>query len=195
MNGYERRTKAKKEAVVSAARELFTARGIKDVGVGEIAAKAGVSQVTIYHYFNDKNALVKEILQFYLDKAIREYEDILVRDVPFPQKLKAALEREHDDEAEAARSHFSEYAWGDKALQEAFEEAAAEKSACLYRKFIGLGKKEGFIDVDIPDDAILAILFALIPVFHLPDSRKANGEYRKGVAKLLLYGLLGKETD
>ena len=44
MNGYEKRTQAKKEAILNVARELFTKRGIADVKISEIAAKANVSQ-------------------------------------------------------------------------------------------------------------------------------------------------------
>ena len=62
LNGYERRTKAKKESIVNAARKRFTTRGITDVSIKEIAAKANVSQVTIYNYFGSKNALQKKCL-------------------------------------------------------------------------------------------------------------------------------------
>ena len=62
LNGYERRTKAKKESIVNAARKLFTTRGITDVSIKEIAAKANVSQVTIYNIFGSKNALQKKCL-------------------------------------------------------------------------------------------------------------------------------------
>jgi AcrR family transcriptional regulator len=88
MNGYERRTEAKKKAIIDAARELFTERGVTDVGVGEIAAKAGVSQVSIYNYFGDKHTLAKEVLIAFLDKAIQEYEEILNREFPFRKNLR-----------------------------------------------------------------------------------------------------------
>ena len=113
MNGYERRTQAKKEAIISAAQELFSERGVTDVKVSEIAAKAHVSQVSIYNYFGNKNGLAREVLATYLDKAIKEYEDILGLDIPFSEKLKMIMAKKHDVVIEISRSHFSEYAWED----------------------------------------------------------------------------------
>ncbi|MFA7139378.1 MAG: TetR/AcrR family transcriptional regulator, partial [Bacteroidales bacterium] len=62
MNGYEKRTKLKKNSIISAAWKLFSERGITDVGINEIATLAKVSQVSIYNYFGNKNNLAKEVL-------------------------------------------------------------------------------------------------------------------------------------
>lgn len=194
MNGYERRTEAKKKAIIDAARELFTERGVTDVGVGEIAAKAGVSQVSIYNYFSDKHTLAKEVLIAFLDKAIQEYEEILNRGIPFSEKLEIVMAKKQDAVIGASRSHFSEYAWSDKVLQQVYWEAAAVKSAHIYLRFIDLGKKEGAIDERIPNDAILKYLYSSISILQEPEYLKTSGEYKLGIFKLFLYGLLGKET-
>ncbi len=194
MNGYERRTEAKKKAIIDAARELFTERGVTDVGVGEIAAKAGVSQVSIYNYFGDKHTLAKEVLIAFLDKAIQEYEEILNRGIPFSEKLEIVMAKKHDAVIGASRSHFSEYAWSDKVLQQVYWEAAAVKSAHIYLRFIDLGKKEGAIDERIPNDAILKYLYSSISILQEPEYLKTSDEYKLGIFKLFLYGLLGKEN-
>ncbi len=194
MNGYERRTEAKKKAIINAARELFTERGVTEVGVGEIAAKAHVSQVSIYNYFGDKNTLAKEVLIAFVDKAIQEYEEILNREIPFPEKLKIIMTRKQDAVIEASRSHFSEYAWRDKILRQVYWEAAAVKSNHIYLKFIELGKKEGAIDEHIPDDAILKYLYSSISIMQEPDYLKTSHEYKLGIFRLFLYGLLGKQS-
>jgi AcrR family transcriptional regulator len=194
MNGYERRTQAKKKAIIDAAMELFTRRGVSDVGVGEIAVKAHVSQVSIYNYFGDKHTLAKEVLVVILDKAIREYEEILEREIPFPEKLKIVMAKKHDAVIGASRSHFSEYAWSDKVLQQVYWEAAGIKSAHIYLRFIELGKKEGAIDKRIPNDAILKYLHSSISIMQEPDYLKTGDEYKLGIFRLFLYGLLGKEV-
>lgn len=193
MNGYERRTEAKKKAIINAAKELFTERGVTDVGVGEIAAKARVSQVSIYNYFGDKHALAKEALVVILDEAIREYEEILDREIPFQEKLKIVMAKKHNAVIEASRSHFSEYAWSDKALQQVYWGAAAIKSSHIYLKFIELGKKEGAIDERIPNDAILKYLYSSISIMQEPDYLKTSDEYKLGIFRLFLHGLLGNE--
>jgi AcrR family transcriptional regulator len=57
-----RRTQAERSAVtrqalVSAARALFAARGFSDVGTEEIVREAGVSRGALYHHFADKTEL------------------------------------------------------------------------------------------------------------------------------------------
>lgn len=192
MNGYQKRTEAKKKAIINAARELFTERGLTDVGVGEIAAKAHVSQVSIYNYFGDKNTLAKEVLILFLDQAIQEYEEILNREIPFSEKLTIVMARKQEALIEASRSHFSECAWGDKALQQVYWEAARIKSAHIYLKFIELGKQEGVIAEHIPDQAILKYLYSSMSIMQEDDYIKTSNEYKLGIMNLFLYGLLGK---
>lgn len=50
MNGFERRKERKKESIRQAAMQLFMEHGMRKVSIGEIADKAGVSQVTIYNF-------------------------------------------------------------------------------------------------------------------------------------------------
>lgn len=193
MNGYEKRTNAKKEAILNASCELFTERGITDVSISEIASKAKVSQVSIYNYFGDKHNLAKEALVSYLDKSILGYEEILDRDIPFAEKLKIIMDKKHDVVIEISRSLFSKHAWEDKTLQQIYKEAATIKAMSIYTKFIELGKKEGAIDEDIPNDAILAYILSSVSIMQQTDYLNTSTEYKMGIFKLFLYGLLKKE--
>jgi len=193
MNGYERRTKAKKDSIINAAWELFSERGITDVSISEIAAKAKVSQVSIYNYFGDKNALAKELLVSYLDKTIKGYDEILEKEIPFSEKLKLIMDSKYKATAELSHSAFSEYAWEDKTLQQVYKEAANSKAISVYTKFIELGKKEGAIDKSIPTDAILAFLLSSVSIIEQSDYLKTSPQYKMGILRLFFYGLLGKE--
>lgn len=193
MNGFERRTKLKKDSIISAAWELFSKRGITDVSISEIASKANVSQVSIYNYFGDKNTLAKEVLVSYLDKTIEGYDEILDREIPFSEKLKLIMEKKYKVTAELSNSAISEYAWTDKTLQQIYKEVVNSKAISVYIKFIESGKKEGAIDASIPNDAILAFLLSTVSIIEQSDYLKTSSEYKKGVLKLFFYGLLGKE--
>lgn len=192
MTGYEKRTNAKKEAIINVARDLFTNRGVTDVGISEIAAKAQVSQVSIYNYFGDKSSLAREALISYLDKSIHEYEEILSRDIPFVEKLNIIIDIKHDSITELSRSNFSEQAWEDKILQQLFKEAAVDKALSIYTKFIELGINEGVIDRSIPKDAILSFLFSSMSIIQSSDYLNTSSEYKMGILRLFLYGLIGK---
>ena len=193
MNGYEKRTKLKKDSIISAAWELFSRRGITDVGISEIAAKAKVSPVSIYNYFGGKNTLAKEVLVSYLDKTIKGYDEILEREIPFSEKLTLIMDKKYKATAELSRSAFSKYAWADKTLQQVYKEAVNSKAISVYIKFIELGKKEGAIDESIPNDAILTFLLSSVSVIEQSGYLKTSPEYKNGILKLFLYGLLGKE--
>ena len=53
----------KKEEILKSARELFTNYGYKKVSVDEIAKKANVTKKTVYSYFNDKESLLKSLIE------------------------------------------------------------------------------------------------------------------------------------
>jgi AcrR family transcriptional regulator len=52
-----------RERILDAARELFYSRGIRNVGVDEIAAAAQTNKMTLYRHFESKDLLVAEYLR------------------------------------------------------------------------------------------------------------------------------------
>mgnify|MGYP001545672063 CR=1 FL=1 len=52
-----------RERIISTAYDLFTRRGVGDVGVDEVAHKAGVAKATLYRHFPSKNDLVLAFLE------------------------------------------------------------------------------------------------------------------------------------
>lgn len=51
------------ERLLDAASRLFYTRGVSNVGINEIIARAGVARMTLYHHFPSKDDLVKAVLE------------------------------------------------------------------------------------------------------------------------------------
>lgn len=51
------------ERLLDAASRLFYTRGVSNVGINEIIARAGVARMTLYHHFPSKDDLIKAVLE------------------------------------------------------------------------------------------------------------------------------------
>lgn len=61
---------AKRAAILEAAESLFLEHGFEGVSMDQIAARAGVSKLTVYSHFGDKDALFFEAVEHYCDKQV-----------------------------------------------------------------------------------------------------------------------------
>lgn len=52
-----------RERILSAAYDLFSQRGVRDVGIDEVVERAGVAKATLYRHFASKDALVLAFLE------------------------------------------------------------------------------------------------------------------------------------
>jgi AcrR family transcriptional regulator len=52
-----------RERILESAYELFSARGVRDVGVDEVIESAGVAKATLYRHFPSKDSLVLAFLE------------------------------------------------------------------------------------------------------------------------------------
>jgi AcrR family transcriptional regulator len=59
----EAEAQATRDALVRAARELFTKRGYSGVGTEEIVARAKVTRGALYHHFDDKRDLFRAVFE------------------------------------------------------------------------------------------------------------------------------------
>ena len=92
MDKRQLRTQTKRENILRVARALFTARGVQQVSVDEIAAQANVSKVTLYKYFGSKDELYAEVVNQFMAETLVSTEAVFHSDAPFLDKLKFAVQ-------------------------------------------------------------------------------------------------------
>lgn len=59
---------------VTAAFELFEKNGIAKTSVGDIAKRVGVTRSLFYHYFPDKTAITKAVIEYRIDEFVSDLQ-------------------------------------------------------------------------------------------------------------------------
>lgn len=65
----------KRDAILAAAQELFSTVGLAGVGMEAIAAASGVSKVTVYAHFGDKDAILEALVSRERDRLFQQIAD------------------------------------------------------------------------------------------------------------------------
>ena len=76
------RKAARREAILAAALDEFSARGFEAARLDDVAKRAGVAKGTIYLYFRDKESLFEELISAMLAPLVATIEGIGAADVP-----------------------------------------------------------------------------------------------------------------
>ncbi|HEX5788816.1 MAG TPA: TetR/AcrR family transcriptional regulator [Woeseiaceae bacterium] len=100
------RYQQQKELAVKAAAAEFAARGYHGASTGEIAARLGVKQGSLYYYFKSKEDALLEVCLYGIRDYARRMEHIAANDQPFEAKLLAIIS-----------SHLSSYRSTNEALK------------------------------------------------------------------------------
>src|SRR5580698_6648731 len=72
-----RRGRETRQRIVAAAAELMFDNGVAETTLEDIRAAAGVSSSQVYHYFADKQALVRAVIDYQTDVVIESQGDYL----------------------------------------------------------------------------------------------------------------------
>ncbi len=190
MNGYEKRTLGKREAILEAARTLFARKGVTETSVTEIAAGARVSRVTLFKYFGSKEALAREAMLSWIDLLTSEYEGILSGEMPFREKLVALLSARFAGRERIGERFICATAWEDEELQRLIGELAVARAYPVATELIREGKRTGDIDPSLSDEAIFAYLSAFGPVVRNPEYARKGKAFQADLFNLFLGGLV-----
>jgi AcrR family transcriptional regulator len=192
MNGFERRREVKKKSILLAAYELFSVRGIKDVSIAELAKKAGVSQVSIYNFFESKENLVRQAIFAFMDEGMKESEAVLESDLPFRKKLEKLLFITDEADSKSSQEFFLSAIGSDPLIQSLLVEYYQSRTEPFILRLVEQGKKEGNINPALSIEAIRLYIEALRDVLARPST---TTQLRLDLNALFFYGLQGEISE
>jgi len=184
--------KGRKEEIIDAAANLFSQKSYHDVTMDQIAGYVGVAKGTIYLYFDSKEKLYLEILEYTYEEIEAILEKEITKNDRAPDKLKKILRLifqfylQHmdvlrilsRDETHLIREHFE------------FTEHWRLRRIKLYQKIIEKGIKEGsFRPANTKLTAL--IIFGLVrSVMFFYQTDKNAGEIAEEVYAMISKGIL-----
>jgi AcrR family transcriptional regulator len=87
---WERRPEERRTELLEAALQVFSSKGYRNTRLEEVAEAAGVTKGTIYHYFENKEALLVGVIEHSQALAFGRAEEVL-RDVELPASARIRL--------------------------------------------------------------------------------------------------------
>jgi AcrR family transcriptional regulator len=185
---------AKQALIVSTALDLFQRFGIKRIPVEEICQTAGVSKMTFYKYYKNKNDLVRFLWEQGFEQASEKFEAIIEMEVPFEHKLELLLKLKDESTANISHQFALEYFYAIPELKEFFEQLAA-KSLLRFLDFIKDAQKKGEVRQDLKPEFLLAVINnvkLLVKDENLINSYPSYHDFVMEVNNFMYYGILSR---
>jgi AcrR family transcriptional regulator len=155
----------KRERLVTAAAQVFAARGYRNATMGEIAKAAGTAKGTLYLYFKDKEELFYTVFEWLTVQTLERSSAVDREDMPALERLRSL--------AEGATRFIAEHrewfpltlevwaAGGSTDSRERFATALRDLYAqyrALISRIIRTGQEGGELRADLDADALGAVL-------------------------------------
>jgi AcrR family transcriptional regulator len=186
----------KRGHLLTAARALFWKHGIKRVSIEEICREAGISRMTFYKHFHDKDAVIRAILEVQQSEGLEQYRNIMKSGSPFTEKVKD-LVRLKTEETELMSNEFlyDLHHHASPSVLQLMEQMRKEGIRIMEKDFI-LAQKQGHFRPGIHPKFIMYLLDKFIEMAH---DEALLGMYPSSKAMILeltnfyCYGILPPE--
>jgi AcrR family transcriptional regulator len=182
------------ERLISAATELFAAKGFDRVAVQEIVDRAGVTKGAMYHYFGSKDDLLHEIYGSVLRMQTERLEKIAAGDGDVVERLHAAASDVivtsigNFDQAKVyfrSADHLAE----DKRLAMRSERRRYHER---FRALVEEGQASGVFRTDVPADVTVHYYFGTVhhlATWYSPEGALSAKDVGRHYADLLVSSL------
>ena len=184
---------ANRQKIVDATYDLMLTNGFQKTSVREVSQASGISLVTMYKYFKNKDELVHAVILKMLAQGIGHSKRVFENDdLDFMEKFRvytADYAKEMAKVSESVLKEVSEITRDSPDIQAKIHQWRDD----FGRQLIAYGRKSGAIQTTVSDQAIefFANMFTEYIVSSIPE--QANDEIIVQLEELFLYGLAGKQ--
>ena len=185
-------------SIVETARSLFWRHGFRRVTVEEICREAGVSKMTFYKHFENKEALVKFVLDHMWEGRMEAYREVMASDIPYGDKMKELIRMKAAQVENLSQELFLDiYKHASPGLRAHLDGVAAESVEELLADYL-VAQEKGWIRADIKPQFILYFLnhmSVLLKDDQLIRLYETPQELIMELTNFFIYGLLPRDKD
>jgi AcrR family transcriptional regulator len=194
LNGFQKRTEAKKKQIIQATLQLLKAKGDeKNITMEEIAKQANVAKTTIFKYFGRKDNLIREVYQSFFEEMIESAKAILAKNKPFEETLIELSQNKikyfHDMGYKiyvGMMKYITEKE--DDGLSLMAKKLSIENQSILLDLF-HRGKKEGKVDLKYSDEFLMLYFRTIVEGMSNPQIYEKIAPYTEEWTDMLMKGL------
>ncbi len=187
----------KRKQLIHTGRELFWKYGIKRVTVEEICREAGVSKMTFYKHFSNKNELVRTIIHEITEEALNKYRELMDRDIPFEEKVRETLKMKFEGTDQMSQEFLSDYIpHAEPEMQKFVHERMAQVMQIVVEDYVK-AQQRGDIRKDIKIGFILWFLNKMFDMIGDEELEKMYENPREMIMELVnffFYGILPRKS-
>jgi AcrR family transcriptional regulator len=189
----------KKQQILTSAIGLFNrTHDVKRVSLETIAREAHVSPTTIYNYFGTRENLLYEVIKILVQENMESSRELIRSNISFPEKLIGLTNVKLNLATNVNNEILDTLVTQDKSIAPFIDEIYQNEIRPLWQEIIAEGKKQGYVDASLDDEALLVymdILKAGSVNIDLLKNWSENMRLIQQLSHIIFYGFMKKEID
>lgn len=181
------------QKLIDTAKPLFMKHGIKRITVEEICKEAGVSKMTFYRLYTNKEELAEKIFIEIADSNMIEYKEIMAQEVSYPEKIRQTILFKQRVLLEFGEEFIKDIFQNENVQLMQLIDTYRKKANEQYLADFKEAQKKGEIRKDIKPEFILYmidVLYEKIQDERLTSMYKNTQEATMEITKFFFYGIL-----
>ncbi|MFC1945722.1 TetR/AcrR family transcriptional regulator [Chloroflexota bacterium] len=130
---------------------------ISKVSLADISREAGTSPTTVYNIFGNRAGLITEVIKYLSEEMLNAQWTIMRSDLPIPQKMQSLITAKFSRLSGMQRDVVDKL-YSDATTKQYLDDIYEAQVKPMMTEIIENGKREGYINPDIPDEAIMLYL-------------------------------------